>query len=60
MSYWPQPTSGGTLTPAVYSQMKRRVTRVERGVDRGNCRSRLTIMYLCKASTVREMMDWIP
>ena len=44
-------------SPAVYSQMKRRVRRVERGVERGNCLSWVTIMYLCSANTVSEMMD---
>ena len=40
--------------------MKRRVRRVERGVERGNCLSWVTIMYLWSANTVSEMMDWIP
>ena len=40
--------------------MKTRVRKVERGVDRGNCLSLVTIMYLCRASTDRLTMDWIP
>ena len=40
--------------------MKTRVSKVERGVDRGNCLSLVTIMYLCRANTVKVTIDWIP
>ena len=40
--------------------MKMSVRMVERGVDRGNCLSLVTIMYLWKANTDRVMIDWIP
>ena len=56
----PHPNIGGMLTVKVYPQMKMRVTMVERGVDRGNCLSLVTIMYLCMASTDKVTMDWIP
>ena len=34
-----------------------RVRKVERGVDKGNCLSLVTIMYLCRASTDKVKMD---
>ena len=37
-----------------------RVRKVERGVDKGNCLSLVTIMYLCRASTAKVTIDWIP
>ena len=40
--------------------MKMRVRRVDKGVDKGNCLSLVTIMYLCRASTDKVTMDWIP
>ena len=51
---------GGNETKNEYVQMKMRVRRVEVVVDRGNCLSLVTIMYLCRASTDRLTMDWIP
>ena len=29
-------------------------------MDRGNCLSLVTIMYLCRAKTARDTIDWIP
>ena len=40
--------------------MKMRVNKVERGVDRGNCLSFVTIINLCRASTDKVTIDWIP
>jgi hypothetical protein len=40
--------------------MKMRMNKVESGVDRGNCLSLVTIMYLCRASTFNVTIDWIP
>ena len=40
--------------------MKIRMRRVEVVADRVNCLSLVTIMYLCRASTDRLTMDWIP
>ena len=57
---WPQPRSGGHEMSAVMLQMVMMVMRVESGVDSGNCRSFVTIMNRCSASTVSEMIDWIP
>ena len=37
--------------------MKTRVRKVERGVDRGNCLSLVTIMYLCRARTAKVKID---
>ena len=40
--------------------MNMMINSVERGVDRGNCLSLVTIMYLCSARTDKVIMDWIP
>ena len=56
----PNPSIGGKETKKEYVQMKMRVRRVEVVVERGNCLSLVTIMYLCRANTDRLTMDWIP
>ena len=40
--------------------MKIRVRKVDKGVDKGNCLSLVTIMNLCKARTDKVTMDWMP
>ena len=40
--------------------MKKMVRRVDLMVERGNCVSLVTIMYLCRANTDRLTIDWIP
>ena len=40
-----------------YVQMKMMVRRVDMGVDKGNCLSLVTIMYLCRAKTDRVTID---
>ena len=56
----PKPSIGGKETKNEYVQMKKRVRRVDLRVDRGNCLSLVTIMYLCRANTDRLTIDWIP
>ena len=56
----PNPSIGGKETKNEYIQMKMRVRKVDRGVDRGNCLSLVTIMYLCRANTERVTIDWMP
>ena len=53
----PQPKSGGMLVNREKLQMKMSVRKVDKGVERGNCRSLVTIMYLCNARTDKVMMD---
>ena len=56
----PKPSIGGKETKNEYVQMKKRVRRVDLRVERGNCLSLVTIMYLCRANTDRLTIDWIP
>ena len=56
----PNPNIGGKDTKNEYVQMKVSVRRVDLMVERGNCLSLVTIMHLCRASTDRLTMDWIP
>ena len=53
----PKPSIGGKVTKNEYVQMKK---RVDLRVERGNCLSLVTIMYLCRANTDRVTIDWIP
>ena len=62
-AFWPKvpnPSIGGKETKNEYVQMKMRVNRVDMGVDKRNCLSLVTIMYLCRANTDRVTIDWIP
>ena len=53
----PKPSIGGKETKNEYVQMKMRVRRVDLRVERGNCLSLVTIMYLCRANTDRVTID---
>jgi hypothetical protein len=53
----PNPSIGGKETKKEYVQIKMRVRRVDVVVERGNCLSLVTIMYLCTASTDRLTME---
>ena len=58
--FWPKvpnPSIGGKETKKEYVQIKMRVKRVDKGVERGNCLSLVTIMYLCRANTDKVTMD---
>ena len=58
--FWPKvpnPIIGGKETKNEYVQMKMMVRRVDMGVDKGNCLSLVTIMYLCRAKTDRVTID---
>ena len=48
----PHPKRGGLETTPVMIQIKKIVIMVERGVESGNCRSFVTIMYLKNKKTI--------